>query len=742
MRLLLISTIVLSQTLPAISAEVSNTEPILIAQVGMQPEPMPIGQRRRRAQMMRQAQNSAGAQQADYPAQGSQGYPAQVPAQGYQTQGYPMQGIPGQAYPMQGNPAQGYPMQGIPAQGYPMQGIPAQGYPMQGIPAQAYPTQNYPMQGAQGYPMQNIPAQGYPAPSYQSTGYQMPGAMINQSQLPPISNPSAAAGKSESKKDDSDDSDKKDDKHKGKVRGDAPCVSWTMFGIPTRAVLLCIHGLGLHSESFDRFGKAMSSLGVATYAIDVRGFGSWMDAKGHKNVDFKACIEDVKTTLGWLRRANPNKPIFVLGESMGGAIAIHSAAQFPELMTGMISACASGDRFQQKKTDLSVAFHALLGPNRKFDIGKKIVDQAAGDNAQLEQQWKDDPLNKMELSPLELMQFQGFMNDNHDEAKKITSLPVLIVQGSKDGLVKPEGTQELYDEMPTKDKTMIYVANAEHLIFEEGQCTDKDILGVAKWIFAHCPQSAQGNANLPDLLAQAKTLMESGSNDEALKILQGAAEISPQDPNVHYLMGLALYHNKHFKAAMQNFMLVRRFGQGTAAAADANRMMMAMPPDVTAPKRRRRGYAGSGQTNKPKVIVFNASWCQPCKDMNSVIEKAKGMFGQKIDFQTVDVDDKENAKLVDEYDIGPVPTTVFLRADGEIGSFQIGYSGIDGMAKGMQSLLPVPLTPGAGPMAPALRRGGARPGQMAPGRMRQGMGADNIRARMNEGAGMQSINTP
>ncbi len=79
-----------------------------------------------------------------------QGYPGQMPPQGYPQQGYPGQ------MPQQGNPQQGYPGQ-IPQQGYPQQGypgqMPQQGYPQQGypgqMPQQGYPQQGYPQQGAQ-----------------------------------------------------------------------------------------------------------------------------------------------------------------------------------------------------------------------------------------------------------------------------------------------------------------------------------------------------------------------------------------------------------------------------------------------------------------------------------------------------------------------------------------------------------------------------------------------------------------
>src|SRR5208282_1674818 len=74
----------------------------------------------------------------------------------------------------------------------------------------------------------------------------------------------------------------------------APCISWTNPIIKPRAVLLCIHGLGLYSGSYQNFGVRMARQGIATYAIDVRGFGSWMKAQGHAEINFIDCLNDVQ----------------------------------------------------------------------------------------------------------------------------------------------------------------------------------------------------------------------------------------------------------------------------------------------------------------------------------------------------------------------------------------------------------------------------------------------------------------
>ena len=289
-------------------------------------------------------------------------------------------------------------------------------------------------------------------------------------------------------------SDKRvDTKLKGKKpvrRGNAPCLSWLGEG-PVKAVLVLVHGLGLHNGTYESFGKRMSDLGYAAYAIDVRGFGSWMEAKGRENVDFDGCLSDLEKTLKVVRRANPNKPVFLLGESMGGAIALRATALYPELVDGLISSVPAADRFKQNETGLKVAFHFLANPDKPFNVGEGVIKQATN-KPELREAWSNDPLARMNLSPKELIQFQMFMNQNHDSAREIVSKPVLIVQGVQDKLVRPQGTVELFNELTTKDKEIVLIPNAEHLIFEENQFNDEVVDKVVDWITKHMTTPVQG----------------------------------------------------------------------------------------------------------------------------------------------------------------------------------------------------------------------------------------------------------
>ncbi len=242
--------------------------------------------------------------------------------------------------------------------------------------------------------------------------------------------------------------------------------SWSDPTIKPSAALLCIHGLGLNSGAFDDFGTRMAHDGILVFAFDVRGFGAWMKKKDGDKLDFEGSLDDIKQTLTAIHSDHPGLPVFLLGESMGGAIVIKACSEFPQLIDGLISSAPGGQRYKQGKTDLEVGLH-VLRPRKQFDIGTGIVDQATKNQA-LRKLWLSDPMNRMDLSPDQLLKFQLFMNGNDAAVRKINSTPVLFLQGTQDKLVEPDDTWKIFTILASERKTLIAL-RSEHLVLEYGR---------------------------------------------------------------------------------------------------------------------------------------------------------------------------------------------------------------------------------------------------------------------------------
>ncbi|MBI2810423.1 MAG: alpha/beta fold hydrolase [Candidatus Melainabacteria bacterium] len=243
--------------------------------------------------------------------------------------------------------------------------------------------------------------------------------------------------------------------------------SWSDQTVKPSAAMLCIHGLGLNSSAFDDFGTRMAQKGILVFAFDVRGFGAWMKRSDGDHLDFEGSVADIKQSLSAIRADHPGLPVFLLGESMGGAIVLKACSEFPQLMDGLISSAPGGQRYKQGKTDLDVGLHALIRPGQQFDIGTAIVDQATKDPA-LRKAWLTSPLNRMDLSPAQLIRFQLFMDGNDAAVSKIQSTPVLVLQGTQDKLVEPDDTWKIFTKLASKQKRMIAL-RSEHLVLEYGR---------------------------------------------------------------------------------------------------------------------------------------------------------------------------------------------------------------------------------------------------------------------------------
>jgi alpha-beta hydrolase superfamily lysophospholipase len=265
---------------------------------------------------------------------------------------------------------------------------------------------------------------------------------------------------------------------------DAPGFVIVDPSVPLKGIIICAHGLGLHHKSYEDFGTRMSKFGYAIVSFDMRGFGGYKDEKGYDLVDLAGCVEDLGNIITLFKRDYPTTPIFLLGESMGGAIALHVAVKYQNDLQGLVSSVPSGSRYKSKRTALRVAYKLISGKNHQFDIGSKVVDQATHDEA-LRKEWKDDPSARMDLSASELVTFQRFMNQNVHLAKELKTLPVIIFQGFGDKLVRPEGTLALYNALGTRYKNLELIGHQEHLIFEEGQCPPEVIDGLLGWLNNH-----------------------------------------------------------------------------------------------------------------------------------------------------------------------------------------------------------------------------------------------------------------
>ncbi|MBU6455534.1 MAG: alpha/beta hydrolase [Cyanobacteria bacterium REEB67] len=282
--------------------------------------------------------------------------------------------------------------------------------------------------------------------------------------------------------------------------GDSRVESIAMWRVPEgkqKAIVLSLHGFGLHKCVYQALAEKLQAVGVATYAMDIRGFGSWsQEAGGAAAFSPEKTLADVKSALTALREENPDTPVFLLGESLGGALALKAAAENPSLVDGVIASVPAADRYKAKRVAFGLALKNLLGAGGHVNIGKGLISQATHDPS-LKSAWQNDPSARLKVSTRELLTFSRFMHHNHQVAGQIKTTAVLILQGANDRLVKASGTARLFNELGTTDKDYLLVDNSEHLILEEGQFTASTFKHIDSWLAVHEDMKVASRHTIP-----------------------------------------------------------------------------------------------------------------------------------------------------------------------------------------------------------------------------------------------------
>lgn len=63
--------------------------------------------------------------------------------------------------------------------------------------------------------------------------------------------------------------------------------------------------------------------------------------------------------------------------------------------------------------------------------------------------------------------------------------------------------------------------------------------------------------------------------------------------------------------------------------------------------------------DRPVLVDFFATWCQPCRAMHPILEQVKAELGDKLRIIKIDVD--KNEQTAGQYGIQAVPTLLLMR---------------------------------------------------------------------------------
>lgn len=224
-----------------------------------------------------------------------------------------------------------------------------------------------------------------------------------------------------------------------------PLRAWTPEGAP-KAVLIALHGFNDYGQFFDEPGTWLAAEGVLSLAYDQRGFGDSPQRGYWAGSD--ALADDLRAAVALVRARHGMTPLFVLGESMGGAVALAAMTDGrPLAVDGVILSAPAvwGRSTMPWYQRWALWFSAHTVP--WMTVSGRGLGIVPSDNYDMLRKLGRDPLIIKETRIDAVYGLADLMDEALASGERFTA-PALILYGERDQIIPREPTRRFIASRP------------------------------------------------------------------------------------------------------------------------------------------------------------------------------------------------------------------------------------------------------------------------------------------------------
>jgi alpha-beta hydrolase superfamily lysophospholipase len=248
---------------------------------------------------------------------------------------------------------------------------------------------------------------------------------------------------------------------------------WLPPGEP-RAVIIIAHGYAEHSGRYANVVNPAVARGDAVYALDHRGHGR-SDGERVQVDSFDDYLADLKTFFDLVAARHPTTKVFLLGHSMGAAIATAYVIRHQHELAGLV---LSGGGITPRDPGRAEAVRAATPP-RSGDLAATLSRDPAVIEA-----YRNDPLVYTGPPPdRSFLRATGLREQLPDLVPEI-KLPILIMAGEASPLGDGPRSKVLFEDVGSADKTLKLYPTLMHEIFNEPE-HPQVVADMLAWLDAH-----------------------------------------------------------------------------------------------------------------------------------------------------------------------------------------------------------------------------------------------------------------
>ena len=240
------------------------------------------------------------------------------------------------------------------------------------------------------------------------------------------------------------------------LKGSAGALHVSVWDNPEAHHLVVIaHGYGEHIARYQHVADALVSRGAAVYGPDHIGHGR---SDGDRVVidDFEKVVDDLHLVTDLARDQHPDRPLVLIGHSMGGLIAARYAQRYGDELAGLV---LSGPLVGEVAAAALLEFDPI--PEIAIDVETLSRDPKVGEA------YAADPLVWHGAFQRPTVEAMVAAKAAIDAGPGFGDLPLLYVHGEDDQLVPLEATRPSVRRLAGSDVTERIYPGARHEVFNE-----------------------------------------------------------------------------------------------------------------------------------------------------------------------------------------------------------------------------------------------------------------------------------
>ena len=227
-----------------------------------------------------------------------------------------------------------------------------------------------------------------------------------------------------------------------------------------QAVIAVVHGIAEHGGRYARLAERACAQGVGLVTLDLRGHGRSPGERSYVE-RFDDYLLDVDALWARAQALAAGSPVFLMGHSMGGAIAVRWLALRQTSAAGLILSSAAlkigGD-----VPRLLIALAPLLSRWLPRLRGTRLDPQLISRDPAQVAAYVSDPLVSLKAPPARTgAELLAVMEANRTVAASL-HLPVYLFHGDADRLTDPAGSREIFQAWGGEDKTLRLWPGSRH----------------------------------------------------------------------------------------------------------------------------------------------------------------------------------------------------------------------------------------------------------------------------------------